>query len=352
MPGVALSRRKAALGAHRRDVVELRHFDALDDRALLGELLQRTLERCCDNRIEIVHRHGGRYSKAHALDRARRELKFRFAGQHSIHRRAAGDRACERADAVERKGQRHGAIERHAALRRLVADDAVEGCRNAAGTAGVGTQRRMRHGIEHGNGGAGGRATRHMADLALPRAFGRAVMRIGADARIGEFDHVGAADHHEAGAAQTRDGGRVGIGRRGIVQRARTGAGHLTLDVEQVLDGDRNAGEARRRGIGLAQRVHGIGGGQCRILVDMDEGALALAVRIGDFGQTGFDQFARGGAAGGEVGGQAGEGRCGLVEVVAHGRGILCVLPDPQVVTAPGRYRRKCPRFPDRAARS
>ena len=101
-------------------------------------------------------------------------------------------------------------------------------------------------------------------------------MRIDADAGIGELGHVGAADDDEAGAPQPRHRGRIGVGRRGIVQRARAGAGHLPLDVEQILDRDRNAGEARRRRPGLAQRSMASAAASAASLVDMDEGALRL----------------------------------------------------------------------------
>ena len=87
----------------------------------------------------------------------------------------------------------------------------------------------------------------------LPDAFRRAVMRIDADAGIGEFGHVGAADHDEAGPAQPRHRRRIGFRRRGIVERAGAGAGHLALDVEQILDRDGNAGIGRRRRLGFPQ---------------------------------------------------------------------------------------------------
>ena len=73
--------------------------------------------------------------------------------------------------------------------------------------------------------------------------------------------------------------GRIGFRRRRILQRARAGAGHLPLDVEQILDRDRNAGKARRRGLGLAQPVHRFRRLDRGFLVDMNEDALALARR-------------------------------------------------------------------------
>ena len=137
-----------------------------------------------------------------------------------------------------------------------------------------------------------------MADVALPGALRRAVMRIGADAGIGELHHVGTADQDEARSAQAGHRRRIAVSRRAVVERARTGAGDLALDIEQVLDRNRNAGEARRGGMGLAQRVHRVGSGERGILVDMDIDPLPLAVRVCDFGETVLDQLAGGGAAG------------------------------------------------------
>ena len=134
-------------------------------------------------------------------------------------------------------------------------------------------------------------------------------MRVDADAGIGEFGHVGAADHHETGTAQPRHHGRIGFRRRGIIQRPRAGAGHLPPDVEQILDRDGNAGIARRRRLDLAQPVHRFGGFDRGFRVDMNEGALALAGGIGDPLQAAIDDLAGAGAAIFEIVGQFGKGR-------------------------------------------
>ena len=140
-----------------------------------------------------------------------------------------------------------------------------------------------------------------MTDIALPGAFRRAVMRIDADAGIGELGHVGAPDHDEAGLAQPRYRCRILLGRRGIVERARAGTRHLALDVEQILDRNRDAGIARGRRLHLAQAVHRLRSGERGVLVDMDEGALALTGGIGDPGDARLDQFSGCGAAAFEV---------------------------------------------------
>ena len=107
-----------------------------------------------------------------------------------------------------------------------------------------------------------------------------------------------------------------------FLQRAGAGAGHLPLDVEEILDRDGNAGIGRRRRVGLAQMIHRIRRCDRGVLVDVNKGSHALAGGIGDPCETFLDQFARGGASGVEVGGEAGECR-----MVRHGFLVrfLCV---------------------------
>ena len=99
-----------------------------------------------------------------------------------------------------------------------------------------------------------------------------------------------------------------------ILQRARAGAGHLPLDVKQILDRDRNAGKRRRRRIRLAQPVHRVRRFDRGFLVDVDEGARALAGRVGDFGEALLDQLAGTGAAALEI-----VGKCGKCRMIRHG---------------------------------
>src|ERR1700761_3019244 len=112
-----------------------------------------------------------------------------------------------------------------------------------------------------------------MPDLALPRALWRAVMRIDADAGIGELGHVGSANQDETGTPQARHHWRVDFSRRRIVKRARTGAGDLTLDVEKILDRDRNTRKARRRGPDFAEPIHRLGRFDRGFDVDVNERA-------------------------------------------------------------------------------
>ena len=68
----------------------------------------------------------------------------------------------------------------------------------------------------------------------------------------------------------------------------------------------------------LAQLIHRVGGVDRGLLVDMNEGPRALAGGIGNSGETFLDQFARGGAASGEIGGERWQ-----VSVVRHGCPVL-----------------------------
>jgi hypothetical protein len=102
-------------------------------------------------------------------------------------------------------------------------------------------------------------------------------MRVDPDSGIGEFGHIGAADHDEAGAAQARHDRCVGLRRGRILQRARAGTAHLSPDVKEILDRDGNACIRRRRRVGLAQPVHPFGCLNGGLLVDVNERSGAFA---------------------------------------------------------------------------
>ena len=69
------------------------------------------------------------------------------------------------------------------------------------------------------------------------------MVRVGADAGVGEFGHVRLADEGRAGAAQAGHGAAVLRGGGGISQRPCAGAGGQPLHIEQVFDGDGQAGQ-------------------------------------------------------------------------------------------------------------
>ncbi len=140
--------------------------------------------------------------------------------------------------------------------------------------------------------------------LPVPRPARRAVMRVEAKPGIGKLRHVGPPDRHETRSQQPRDHRRVCRRWRCVRERARPGRRDLARDVEQVLQTDRDAGIARRRPSGPTQRVDGVGLPPRRLGIDADEGAAALARRIGDAAETVLHQRAGGGGSGRErVGG-------------------------------------------------
>ena len=107
-------------------------------------------------------------------------------------------------------------------------------------------------------------------------------MRIDADAREGEFGHVGAADDHRARGFEPRDDGRIARRNRRIVARLGAGQRALAGDIEEILDRDRQTGERRRLISGAAQPILRIRGAARFVRIDFGEAALALAGRIGD----------------------------------------------------------------------
>lgn len=117
-------------------------------------------------------------------------------------------------------------------------------------------------------------------------------MRIDAEAGEREFRHIGAAHRHKAGGGHALHDRCVRRGGRRIGQRARTRRRRLAGDIEQILQGDRNAGITAGRAAGPAQRIHRVGHGARPVRIGLDEGARALARRIGDAGQAFLGQRA------------------------------------------------------------
>ena len=107
-------------------------------------------------------------------------------------------------------------------------------------------------------------------------------MRIEAEAGKGEFGHVGAADDDETCRLQPGNRRRILFRRGGIGMSRGAGRSRLTLEVEQILHRDRDAGIGRRCGARSAQSVMGGGSGQRLLGMHRDEGALALPLRIAD----------------------------------------------------------------------
>src|SRR6266702_4299008 len=94
---------ETALGVHHPDIEEFRHRNALDQRALPRQRLQRALE-CPHHRfLQLVERNRGRHRQTHALDRSWLQWLYRLVGEHGVKHRAASDRARQRPKAVERE---------------------------------------------------------------------------------------------------------------------------------------------------------------------------------------------------------------------------------------------------------
>ena len=116
---------------------------------------------------------------------------------------------------------------------------------------------------------------------------------MGIDANRGERElgHVGTADEHRAGALQTFDDGSIRSGRSSVIQGPGSGESDFTFDIEQILDGDRNAGNGRGRIACTSQVILGTCDRPRLIVPNPDEGAPALAFRIRNPRQAGLDEF-------------------------------------------------------------
>ena len=214
MPCVAFRGGKAAIGVHHSNIQEFRKRNPFDQRALARQHLKCPFESSRYFIIELIERDRGRHRKSHPLDRTRLQGDERIVSEYRVEYGAACDTARQRSETVERERQGHATVQRDAPLGRLEADDAVISCRDPARAAGVGAERAMRHPVGHRDRSARRRSSGDMPHISLPYTLWRAVMRIDADAGIGEFGHVGAADHDKAGPPQPRHHRRIGF-RRG-----------------------------------------------------------------------------------------------------------------------------------------
>jgi hypothetical protein len=87
-----------------------------------------------------------------------------------------------------------------------------------------------------------------------------------------------------------RNGGRIALCGRHIGERDRARTRDVACEVEQVLDGDRNAGKARRRRAVRPHRVDIVGRRSRLFGMHFEEDAGAFARRIGDTGKAFLDQ--------------------------------------------------------------
>ncbi len=159
----------------------------------------------------------------------------------------------EHTEGIEARREREYTFHRIAALGRLVADNSVEGGRDADRAARIGPDRDRDQSHRHGNRRARGRTTGNAWRFgAAPGIARRAVMRVEAKAGEGELGHAGTSHRDHACGAECGDDRRVPFrgGRGGENARARRR--HLAGDIEQILPGERHAVE-RTEGTSSAQ---------------------------------------------------------------------------------------------------
>ncbi len=105
-------------------------------------------------------------------------------------------------------------------------------------------------------------------------------MGIEADRGEGEFGHMGLADDHGAGGAQSpdHDGVLLRHGCRALDDRA--GERRFSGNVEKILDRNDLAVERSERGAGLKAAVGGIGLDAGAVGIELDIGLLVLPTGI------------------------------------------------------------------------
>ena len=168
------------------------------------------------------------------------------AAQGGADERGVLDAARERPDLVERGGERDEAVAADAAVGRLEADDAAE-ARPAAGSS-----RRCRCRARAGPCRAATAAAEPPEEPPGTRA-GSHGLRVGLNALCSVDEPIANSSMFvlptitRAGGLEARDG-RGGERRAVALEDARAAGRREALDVEHVLDGDRHAGERRRRG--------------------------------------------------------------------------------------------------------
>jgi hypothetical protein len=259
--GVTLGHPRA-LVQQRGGIAERRVVDAADrDARFVAKAREGRLER----RLRLgvaeefeVGRHGDAQCPAlrtrhrHA---ARIGVERVVAGSDARHLPAVRHAGGEHGHAVERAAGRHHAAGAEQATRGFQPDDAVQACRHAARTGGVGTQREADEAEGHRHRRPRTGSARHV--LGVDRVAHCTVRRAGAYQASRELVEVGLADQDRAGRQQPFDHGRRG--RRFVGERRACGRGGHAGHVDVVLHGERDAQQrqARQRGRAFGGQ-HGI----------------------------------------------------------------------------------------------
>ena len=160
------------------------------------------------------------------------------------------------------------------------AREPVQGSGDADRAPGIGAQRGWRQPSSDSHAGAAGGAARNAMRFQVPRVPGRPEARIGAPAAEREFDHVGLAEDDHAGREKPFDDGR----RRHTsppYPGSRAPGRDEALDIEQVLQRNRQPMKRRQRKAGLPLAIRRFGHGHGLLLVNGDV-RVQLAVQFGD----------------------------------------------------------------------
>ncbi|HUD25294.1 MAG TPA: hypothetical protein VMQ45_06400 [Burkholderiaceae bacterium] len=111
-------------------------------------------------------------------------------------------------------------------------------------------------------------------------------MRVGANPREREFNHVGLRDDHRARGAEPVNHWRIARRRWRIDEHLGPRAGRLAGHVEQVLDADDRPIERSERYAVAHSGIGGVRGVARGLRIDGEAGAGTLALRIGDMGES------------------------------------------------------------------
>ncbi len=187
------------------------------------------------------------------------------------------DRARQWTHVIEARDERERAVPAEATIGRLEAEQPGEGRWDADRAVGVGAKRQRHEPAGDRGGRAARRATRHVGQIV--RVTRGAVMGVLPREVIGVFAHVEGTDADRTGRLELLDQGGIGR-RRGIFAvDLRASAGNQPLDVEQILDAERHAGE-RQLLASLHGRVDGIGLGHGAAGDGVGEGTQAAVIDL------------------------------------------------------------------------
>ena len=145
---------------------------------------------------------------------------------------------------IQREHERKGARARQPAVGRLQPEQSAERRRHADGAVGVGAERERHEIARDRAAGAARRAASHARHVV--RIARRTIVHVLAGEVVGVLAHVQCTDENGSRSLQPLD--QHGVTCRGLefAVDLRSCARRQTLDVEQVLDCERNAGEGPR----------------------------------------------------------------------------------------------------------